>query len=122
MVWLNSIFLMGQSFIPFPTALMGEYPTNRLAVSLFGCVFALNTLLFIALNRYIVRNLLKPELAGKQDPHALRKAMVGPLSYLVGAARRLAERSFSLRGLSPHAAVLHHAAVLAWSTRRQRHR
>lgn len=86
MVWLNSIFLMGQSFIPFPTALMGEYPTNRLAVSLFGCVFALNTLLFIALNRYIVRNLLKPELAGKQDPHALRKAMVGPLSYLVGAA------------------------------------
>ena len=36
MVWLNSIFLMFQSFIPFPTALIGEYPTNPLAVSLFG--------------------------------------------------------------------------------------
>jgi uncharacterized membrane protein len=23
-VWLNSLFLMGQSFIPFPTALVGE--------------------------------------------------------------------------------------------------
>src|SRR5436190_206520 len=42
MVWLNSIFLMGQSFIPFPTALMGEYHDNPLAVSFFGGVFAVN--------------------------------------------------------------------------------
>jgi Endosomal/lysosomal potassium channel TMEM175 len=34
LVWLNSIFLMGQSFIPFPTALVGEYATNRLAARL----------------------------------------------------------------------------------------
>jgi uncharacterized membrane protein len=86
MVWLNSIFLMGQSFIPFPTALMGEYPDNRLAVSFFGGVFAVNTLLFIALNDYIARNLIRPELAALRDPHATRKAMIGPASYLVGAA------------------------------------
>src|SRR6266542_2046146 len=46
MVWLNSIFLMFQSFVPFPTAMMGEYPPNRLAVSIFGLVMALNTMLF----------------------------------------------------------------------------
>jgi len=86
MVWLNSIFLMGQSFIPFPTALAGEYVNNRLAVSFFGCVFAVNTLLFIALHSYVVRNLIKPELAALQDPHGTLKAMVGPASYLVGAA------------------------------------
>jgi TMEM175 potassium channel family protein len=85
MVWLNSIFLMGQSFIPFPTALMGEYPDNHLAVSFFGCVFALNTLLFIALNAYIADNLIRPELASLRDPHATRKAMIGPASYLAGA-------------------------------------
>jgi uncharacterized membrane protein len=85
-VWLNSIFLMGQSFIPFPTAMVGEYPGNALAVSFFGCVFAINTLLFMALQAYLVRRLIKPELAALQDPHALRKALVGPLSYLVGAA------------------------------------
>jgi TMEM175 potassium channel family protein len=56
MVWLNSIFLMGQSFIPFPTALMGEYHDNPFAVSFFGGVFAVNTLLFLALHAYIVRN------------------------------------------------------------------
>jgi uncharacterized membrane protein len=86
LVWLNSIFLMGQSFIPFPTALMGEYASNPLAVSLFGGVFAVNTLLFIALHRYIARNLIKPELAAAQDPHAFVKSLVGPASYLIGAA------------------------------------
>jgi len=86
MVWLNALFLMLQSFIPFPTALMGEYPTNPLAVSFFGCVMALNTVLFIALHAYIVRQLIKPELADTYDPRAIRKSFVGPLSYLLGAA------------------------------------
>jgi len=86
MVWLNSIFLMSQSFVPFPTAMMGEFPTNPLAVSFFGVVMAINTLLFIALHLYIMRRLLKPELEGGQDPHIVAKSMVGPLSYLLGAA------------------------------------
>ncbi|MGA7490083.1 MAG: TMEM175 family protein [Xanthobacteraceae bacterium] len=103
MVWLNSIFLMGQSFIPFPTALMGEYPDNRLAVSFFGCVFALNTLLFIALNVYIMRNLIKPELASLRDPHGMRKAMIGPASYLAGAATAWfsVHAAFAIYALTP---------------------
>ena len=86
MMWLNSFFLLGQSFIPFPTALAGEYPHNALAVSFFGIVFALNTFLFLLLNAYIRRNLLKPELAARQDPNAVVKGLIGPASYLVGAA------------------------------------
>ena len=85
-VWLNAIFLMGQAFIPFPTALMGEYWHNPLAVSIFGMVFAINTLLFLALQAYILRRLIKPELAARQDPHAVAKGFIGPASYLVGAA------------------------------------
>jgi uncharacterized membrane protein len=85
-VWTNSMFLMGQSFIPFPTALLGEYAGNPLAVSFFGCVFALNTVLFIALNQYIVRRLIKPELARLQDPHGFAKSFIGVASYLLGAA------------------------------------
>jgi uncharacterized membrane protein len=86
MVWLNSLFLLGQSFIPFPTALAGEYPVNPLAVSFFGVVFALNTFLFLILHAYVGRNLIKPELAALQDSHGIIKAFVGPASYLVGAA------------------------------------
>jgi hypothetical protein len=66
--------------------MVGEFPSNALAVSFFGCVFALNTLLFMALQAYVARRLIKPEVAALQDPHGLRKAFVGPLSYLLGAA------------------------------------
>ena len=86
MVWLNSIFLMCQSFVPFPTAMMGEYPTNPLAVSVFGLVMALNTLLFVALQLYIVRHLLRPELGGLRAAPIGRKSMVGVVSYLLGVA------------------------------------
>jgi uncharacterized membrane protein len=53
LIWINSIFLMFQSFVPFPTALMGEYPRNPLAVSFFGAIMALNTVLFLVLQMYI---------------------------------------------------------------------
>jgi len=86
LVWLNSLFLMGQSFIPFPTALMGEYAGNPLAVSAFGVVMAVNTVLFIVLHAYILRHLIKPALADAQDPDIIRKSFIGVRSYLVGAA------------------------------------
>jgi uncharacterized membrane protein len=86
LVWMNSIFLMGQAFIPFPTALMGEYSGNRLAVSIFGCVFAINTLLFIGLHAYILRRVAKPEAIAEQPLHIVRKSFVGVASYLIGAA------------------------------------
>lgn len=86
MVWLNALFLMFQSFVPFPTALMGEYPDNPLAVSMFGAVMAFNTLLFIALHAYILGHLIKPALANVQPPHVILKSFVGVFSYLLGAA------------------------------------
>ena len=86
MVWLNAIFLMFQSFVPFPTAMMGEYPSNPLAVSMFGVVMAFNTLLFIVLHAYILRNLIKPELADQQDPRIILKSFVGVVSYSIGVA------------------------------------
>jgi uncharacterized membrane protein len=102
-VWLNSIFLLGQSFIPFPSALMGEYPDNRLAVSFFGLVFAFNTLLFLALHAYILRRLIKPELAPLQEPRAALKGLVGPASYLLGACLAWINvyAAFVVYGLTP---------------------
>jgi TMEM175 potassium channel family protein len=85
LVWLNVIFLMCQSFIPFPTALMGEHASNPLAVSFLGCVMAINTIAFIVMHRYILRHLIKPELADTQDPRIILKSFVGVVSYLIGA-------------------------------------
>jgi len=64
MVWLNALFLMFQSFVPFPTALMGEYPGNPLAVAFFGIVMAFNTMLFMLLHLpFIGRHLKHDEKA-----------------------------------------------------------
>ena len=113
MVWLNSIFLMGQSFIPFPTALMGEYHDNPLAVSFFGGVFAVNTLLFLALHAYIVRNLLKPELAALQDPHGMRKAMIGPAASICTGTDREIVQAPRPPGVRSTAGTCRHALWLA---------
>jgi hypothetical protein len=43
-------------------------------------------MLFVALYAYILRNLIKPELIGAQDPHIIRKSFVGVLSYSLGVA------------------------------------
>ena len=72
--------------MPFPTALMGEYPDNPLAVSFFGAVMAVNTLLFIALHAYILRHLLKPERAATVPPHIIPKSFLGVGFYLLGSA------------------------------------
>jgi uncharacterized membrane protein len=77
---------MGQAFIPFPTALMGEFATNPLAVSVFGVVFALNTLLFIALHANILRRLAKPDLLAREAPRTIARSFIGFASYLAGAA------------------------------------
>jgi uncharacterized membrane protein len=86
LVWLNSLFLLTQSFIPFPTALMGEYPGNPLAVSFFGTVMAINTLMFIAVFAYILRHVLKPARAASVPPGIIAKSFVGVLFYLLGAS------------------------------------
>jgi TMEM175 potassium channel family protein len=83
---MNAIFLMFQSFIPFPTAIMGEYATNPLAVSFFGLVMAVNTILFILMHRYVLRHLIKLELGEAQDPRIIAKSCAGVVSYLLGAA------------------------------------
>lgn len=77
-------FSLGPVVHPVPFSADGRVSDNRLAVSYFGLVFALNTMLFLALQLYILRRLIKPEFA--QDPHGVAKGLGGPASYLLGAS------------------------------------
>jgi len=103
MIWLNSIFLMFQSFVPFPTALMGEYPHNNLAVGIFGGVMAFNTILFIALYAYILKHLATEEAKSKEDPKIIQKSLVGPSFYLLGAILALQNvyAAFAIYAITP---------------------
>jgi uncharacterized membrane protein len=47
LLWLNSLFLLWLAFIPFPTALMGDFPGTRLAVMGYGTVTTLAGVSFL---------------------------------------------------------------------------
>ncbi len=84
--WLNSLFLMVMSMTPFPTALIGEYPRNPLGLTVFGCVMALGTLAFLALQAYIARHAQLHDAVGRRPPPITLKSWVAVASYLAGAA------------------------------------
>jgi uncharacterized membrane protein len=45
LLWLNSLFLFWLASVPFPAALLGDYPNQRIAVVCYGAVMALAVLL-----------------------------------------------------------------------------
>jgi uncharacterized membrane protein len=87
--WGNASLLLWTSFIPFPTALMGDYPHNTLAVSFYGLVMFLMAASFVLLRWHMHRH---AELVAEHvDPAVFRMGTrysiaMGPGAYAVGAA------------------------------------
>lgn len=90
--WWNANLLMWISFIPFPTALMGDFPLNSLAVSIYGAIMTLMGLSFYLLRRAILAE------GSERHPH------------LQAAAFRGASRTTLYFAVLPYAA----AAAIAW--------
>jgi len=86
--WRNANLLLWTSFIPFPTALMGDYPRNPLAVSVYGCVMFLMALGFVLMRWRMHR---RPALVHEHvDRVAFRRGTLyaigmGPVAYAIGA-------------------------------------
>ncbi|MFL5800940.1 MAG: TMEM175 family protein [Roseiflexaceae bacterium] len=85
---LNSLLLLGITFVPFPTALLSEYigePDQQIAALVYSGTFVLTAICFNLLWRYASHKnrLLDP----RSDPlavHAIsRQYAFGPLLYLV---------------------------------------
>ncbi len=84
-LWLNALFLMFLSLIPFPTGLIGEYPDQPLAAVAYGAVCFFTGLSFLGLRWYISRNIpiVKsgiPESILKRD---LRRGSLSPILYAI---------------------------------------
>ncbi len=86
-VWINILLLLCVSFLPFPTALMGEYPHNRPAVLLFGLVATLASLLQVWLYNYITNNHLNDAYDKKSVLKNVRLSfLLAPLLLLMATA------------------------------------
>lgn len=87
--WWNAVLLLWTSFIPFPTAVLGDYPNNQTSIVLYGMVMTLMALSFTLMRMYALRkgNVLENEV----NLAAFRKGTMlslvfGPLMYLTGIA------------------------------------
>jgi len=78
LVWTNNFLLLSQCLTPFPTALLGDHPTDQFPVLLYGITFFFGAIAWYALRSYAVRaNLFeKSEYAKSQGPSRSRPGLV----------------------------------------------
>ncbi len=87
--WLNANLMLWCSFIPFPTALMGDYVNNPISLFTFGIILALMAFSFYLMRLNILKNnyVLKENIDLAQYKVATKKSLVfGPMLYSIGAA------------------------------------
>ena len=82
LLWHNMHLLFWISFIPFPTAFIGEYYTLKTAAFLFGCVLFMAALAFYLLSRYAhMKSDLHKDLPIEVRTFGMRKALIAPVFY-----------------------------------------
>jgi uncharacterized membrane protein len=68
LVWLNLLFLLPASLIPFAASVLGQYPNEPLAIDIYGAVMILVSVMRLVVYWYVVRrpHLLWPgDVAGR---------------------------------------------------------
>src|SRR5258706_4122462 len=85
LLWLNSLFLFCLASVPFPAALLGDYPNQRIAVVCYGVVMALAGLSFSTMRFYAfyVGKLIIPDLDRGLLRRAMMKSAMNPLLHLI---------------------------------------
>jgi uncharacterized membrane protein len=70
LVWLNNLFLLWLCFLPFPTAMLGDHPTDQFPILLYGVDSLLCAITFYAFRSYADRAKLfkEDEIAKAQGP------------------------------------------------------
>lgn len=88
LLWLNIFFLLWVSFLPFPTALLGQYFDQRLAVGIYALTLLVTGLALQGLWRYATSNrrLVDRDLDPALVRELSRKNLVAPGLALVALA------------------------------------
>ena len=85
LIWLNTLFLMVVSFIPFPAALLGRYGGERAAVIVYGVTLFLAGLMMNVLWGYASYNhrLTDRKMSEERRRLAWTVLIAGPVLYAV---------------------------------------
>jgi uncharacterized membrane protein len=86
LLWLNILLLLALSFIPFPTAMIGEYPSNPTSLALFAVVLILAGIAFNLMWRHArARGLFHTGVVLATVSRAATRGLVGPIAYGLAA-------------------------------------
>jgi uncharacterized membrane protein len=85
LLWINGMFLLFMSFVPFPTALAGEYPLSTPALALLSGTMFGAAASFSAIRIYVLHGhaLIKAE-AKSSAKMAVRRSLIAPVLYAAG--------------------------------------
>jgi uncharacterized membrane protein len=85
LLWLNGLFLLFMSFVPFPTAFAGEYPLSTPALALLSGTMFGAAASFSAIRVYVLHgdSLIKPEVRSGAKI-AVRRSLLAPSLYAAG--------------------------------------
>jgi TMEM175 potassium channel family protein len=85
LLWLNLLLLLCIVFIPFPTALVGEYPEQHISIVIYGGTLVITGLVLQLLWWYATSG--DRLVDGEIDPHLMQRAtrrnLAAPLIYLL---------------------------------------
>lgn len=98
LVWLNLLFLLPTGLIPFAASVLGEYPSQPIALRIYGTVMIAVAVMRLVLYWYVRRRpwLLRHHLATSRSRTAIAVAAVPIPVYLVAMIVADASQSASL--------------------------
>lgn len=98
LLWLNSLFLLWLAFLPFPTAMMGDYPRERAAVMFYGSVTTLAGICFASMRYYVfyVGKLVAHDLDRGLMRRAMIKSAMNPILHTVAVLLALIDTRLAL--------------------------
>lgn len=88
LLWLNFLFLMVISFLPFPTSLLGEYGEQQLPMVIYAANVSVASLLLTAISWYAKNrgNLVAPGLDEGHTGHRRLQGLEVPVVFLLSIA------------------------------------
>lgn len=88
LLWLNGLFLLAVSFVPFPTGLFGEYPGSEPSTFLLSLAMFLTASSFSLMRWYasFPGRLLRDETPEAARRAAMRRSLTAPVLYALSMA------------------------------------
>ena len=84
MLWYNNLLLFWLSFVPFPTAFIGEHPVSMIPVMLYGAVLFFAGVSFNLMLRHAVKaKLFLKSVSDEVLNQSVKRGVIGPVVYFV---------------------------------------